>query len=513
MNQVLHIFKKDTRRFWPEIVISQAVMFAFALMDSNDWKVFHDPAMRNRTQNFIAILVVLMVASWWLLIARVVHAETLVGDRQFWITRPYEWPKLLAAKLLFVAAWFGVPYLLAQSMLLAEAGFHPLAFVPGLLYPVLIVGMVFLLPVFSLAAVTSTFARLVLTVLGAFIVMWTFLYWFTTAHEYAATNPYKNVFFFPLLLGGCALAIGVQYATRRVWVTRGLLLAVSVLLALSWTANGRQSLVDKAYPSLAPGSAAPVSISLSRSTTGPMMSPTAEDPVQTRSSEGQDYMSLPLKFTGVADGYAVFTDDLKFTLTAGDGTAWTSPWQITRDRIVPGTHQPRIELTIPPEVYDRFKARPVTLGVDFAMSRYQAGTVARMAFPAGDVAVPGIGFCAVQSWEVTALQCRSAIDQPPLTYVAATWWKSPCEEGAPPAELVHEGYSWLEPQTMDFSLTSVRTPFMWFRSMGSQDGPAKEWRICPGTPLTLTQYRLVDRTRTELTLPGFVLPAKVRVTD
>ncbi len=364
-----------------------------------------------------------------------------------------------------------------------------------------------------MAAVTSTFARLVMTTLGCLVLLYAFL-WFQGSGKPSPYNPYTNQVLFPLLLAGCAVAIALQYATRRTWITRGVLIALPILLAGSVWAYSRPSLVDKAYPWPQAGTSAPVSISFSRATSGAMIVPTAEDPVQTRSWAGQDYMVLPLKFSDVANGYAVFTDDFRFTFTAANGAAWTSPWQVTRDRIVPGVHQPRIELIIPPDVYDRFKTGPVTLGIEFALSRYQAGMVTHTTFPAGDAAVPGIGFCQAQRWGVTALQCRSAISMPQPTYIAATWWKGACEDGAPQADAVHEGYSWLDPQTgMNFSLISVRTPFMWFRSSGSEDEPAKGWHICAGTPLTLTQYHLLDRTRAELTVPGFVLPAKVRATD
>jgi hypothetical protein len=504
MKQILHIFRKDTRRFWLEILISVALTFAFAVVDANDWKVFHDPQTRNRMQAFIAILVTLMAASWWLLVARVVHAETLVGDRQFWITRPYEWKKLLLAKVLFVAVWLGVPYLLSQCLLLSEAGFHPVDFVPGLLSTVLVGGLVIVLPVWSIAAVTATFARLVLTTLGCLVAFFGYMYLIQFPHGYASYNPYPNPILFPLLFVGCAVAIVLEYATRRVWVARGLLIALPIMLAISVWVYGRQSLVDKAYPWPGAGSRAPVSISLS---------PLPANPIQTRSWAGNDYMDLPLKFADVTSGYAVFTDDFKFTLTAADGSEWTSPWEVTRDRLVPGVHQSGIGLMIPPGVYDRFKAGPVTLRVYFALSRYRAGMATQMAFPAGDVAVPGIGFCEAQSWGLTALQCRSAIDQPPLTYLALTWRKGACDDGAPLADAVAEGYSWLEPQGLDFSMISVRTLFMWFRR-GTEDDPAgRGWRICPGTPMTLTQFHLVDRTRTELTLPGFALPAKVVATD
>ena len=36
--------------------------------------------------------------------------------------------------------------------------------------------------------------------------------------------------------------------------------------------------------------------------------------------------------------------------------------------------------------------------------------------------------------------------------------------------------------------------------------------MCPGSPLTVTQYHLVDRTQTGFTLTNFVLPAYVQPT-
>lgn len=502
MKQILHIFKKDTRRFWPEILISVLLMFAFAVMDTNEWKVFHDQQRRGEMQDFIGILVLLMVASWWLLIARMVQAEPLVGDRQFWITRPYEWKKMLAAKVLFVIAWFGVPYLLAQALLLAEAGFHPLAYIPGLLYTVLVVGIVFLLPLFSVAAVTSTFARLVLTVLGCFIVFFGYMFLvYGYQHGYTSTNPYNSVFLFPLLFVGCTVAITLQYGTRRTWVARGLLIAVPLLLGLSVAAYRSQSLVDKAYPQPAAGAVPVVTVA---------HVPSREFPDKARMWEGEDYIDLPIRFSGVADGYAVFTEDFRFTITAADGTGWTSPWQETRDRLLPGDHGAHASLMIKPEMYDRFKGAPVTLRVEYAVSRYQADAVTTLATPAGDAVVPGLGICERQFWGMSGLECRTAVHQPRLAYVEMTWTKGECTNAT------EKGYSWFEPQAMDFSLTTVRNEFMWFRNFdgeGRSGWDGNPWQICPGSPMTLTQFRMVDRTRADLTVANFVLPAKVVVTD
>src|SRR5205814_2563869 len=87
---------------------------------------------------FAGCLVVLVPISWWLLIARLVHGERLVGNTQFWLTRPYEWPKFLAAKLLFLAAFLYLPFFIAQCVLLAEGGFNPTSYLPGLFYNLLL---------------------------------------------------------------------------------------------------------------------------------------------------------------------------------------------------------------------------------------------------------------------------------------------------------------------------------------------------------------------------------------
>ena len=173
----------------------------------------------------------------------------------FWITRPYEWQKLLAAKVLFAVAWIGVPFLLAQSLILAEAGYSPLTYPPGLLLNLLGVGTVFLLPLFSLATVTANFARLTFTLLAclAIFVGCTFLTDGILRGSYTSANPYTNWLLYPLLFCGCTLAIVLQYATRRVWVSRALLIVLPFLLALTVAANRRQSLVDRAYPQ--PGAA------------------------------------------------------------------------------------------------------------------------------------------------------------------------------------------------------------------------------------------------------------------
>jgi hypothetical protein len=114
MKQILHIFAKDCRHFWPEILISVALVGALVWIYPSTWlsksglyAVAGGAFLPSMLEAGVlaVLLTVLVPVSWWLLIARVIHAEALVGDRQFWVTRPYEWKKLLGAKALFLAVF------------------------------------------------------------------------------------------------------------------------------------------------------------------------------------------------------------------------------------------------------------------------------------------------------------------------------------------------------------------------------------------------------------------------
>ena len=498
MKQVLSIFRKDTRQFWPEIVLSVTVVFAFALVYPNQWRVFHDLSVQNRMAVILVALGILMVTGWWLLIARAVYAESLVGDRQFWITRPYEWKKLLAAKLLFLAAWIGVPYLLAQLLVLAEAGFHPLAYLPGLLLNILLFSVASVLPMVALATVTSNFARLTMTVLGCLIVYTGYSYLVNVnPHGYSSTNPYTNYILLPLLLAGCAAAIALQYATRRVWVARGLLIVLPILMAVSVAAYRRQSLVDRAYPAPSAGAASPISIT---------HIPSNSRPDEARSWEGEDYIDLPVQYSGVAEGTAVFADDFKFSITAADGSQWSSPWQTIQERTVNIAHTSGVSLMIRPELYERFKTAPVTLRITYAVSLYQSDTVTKMAFPAGDAEIPGIGFCSTGL--SNTLLCRAA-QQPRLTEVTVLWSHAACSDAQTLPASTAESDAWIEPASRT---TPVLIPVRTWHSFFYRDFEGSNyahWHVCPGSPLTLTQYHLTGRTQTSVTLTNFQLPTNV----
>jgi hypothetical protein len=122
MRQAIHIFKKDVRHLWPEITVTLLVAAAFAFLGAGGARFLSDPgASRNLARQ---MLLFLLPVAWWILIARVIHAEPLPGDRQFWTTRPYDWKSLLGAKALFILGFVNLPLLISDVVILRAAEFQ-----------------------------------------------------------------------------------------------------------------------------------------------------------------------------------------------------------------------------------------------------------------------------------------------------------------------------------------------------------------------------------------------------
>jgi hypothetical protein len=136
MQQAIHIFKKDVRHLRIEICLTMVLTVAFMPL----WP-------------FAAAF----------LVARLIHAEAIRGQNQFWITRPYRWTSLIAAKLLFIAAFIHLPVLAVQSWQLIHGwGFEWHAIWTGLIWSQLLFVLCFSLPSAALAAITPGLTSFVL---------------------------------------------------------------------------------------------------------------------------------------------------------------------------------------------------------------------------------------------------------------------------------------------------------------------------------------------------------------
>jgi len=60
----------------------------------------------------------------WVLAVTLIHEERLIGDEQYWLTRPYTWKDLVAAKALFLVVFVNVPLFVCQSRRWRRPGFR-----------------------------------------------------------------------------------------------------------------------------------------------------------------------------------------------------------------------------------------------------------------------------------------------------------------------------------------------------------------------------------------------------
>jgi len=526
MKQILHIFVKDVRRFWPEISLSVAITAAFAWYYPYQWTgadhmhaVMGNHLLVPYTAQFLGgIIIYLVPVSWWLFISRVVHAERLVGDRQFWLTRPYEWKNLLAAKLLFLLAFLYLPIFAAHCVLLAEAGFYPFYYLKGLLYNLFLLTVIIVLPIFALATVTSNFARMTLTLLVAIVGMLclgSLSSRLLPTHPVVAPPSNSAVGSYSILLCAGIAAVLMQYSLRKVWLARLLVFGTPALFIIAGPVLARlsndQALIDRNYPTLAGQDAAPVQLSVNP------FSPGEREFVTDMLHNGEIVAHIPLKGTGVADGYAEIPNDVRIAFEAPDGYQWVSPWEpSSTPSFLPGGGSGDSAITMPRAIYDRLKGKPLTVHLTLAVTQAKVKGITQIPLPSRDFSVPDFGVCSpVSGWmtpieDATGIVCRSALRQPPLTYIGVVWSNTSCSTPHAEPDPGVQGDGWagsLDRAPAQFGITSVWQAAFRLSNEYKDERNGTPRYLCPGSPVTFTQYGLFRRTQVSLTIQGFQLAA------
>lgn len=522
MKQIFAIVAKDVRRFWPEILVGFSLLIALVLIYPSTWRAQNAPGLVMRGgiffgQNGMGILasclIVLVPIAWLVLIAGAVHCERLVGDTQFWLTRPYEWRRLLGAKLLYLAAFLYAPFFLAQCMLLLEAGFHPFHNLVGLLFNLLLLTAVGIMPVLALSSITTGFGRLTLVLLGMIItIVVVSAISSNIPSDIAKSVPdllSGNIAMGVILCGSLAVVI-VMYALRNAkagWLMVGALTAVMCATAFF---DPDRMLVQSYYPQLSAGSAPPVTLVYGAKN---LNQPTAAETADRRAVD----FAIPMTVSGVQQGSAVVPVALRVTILDASGVRWQSPWQgYESAHFLPGESGTTIRFRMRRNVYDGLKSAVVILRVSIALVEAREAGKSSMPLPTQDFPVPEIGVCTPQYWnlrhdQISGISCRSPMNQPQLTYVTAPWTIGGCL-GANSSSREVMSNVWVgdvDPGPAEFGITSVwetpvPLPAPWPANYSGEVG--QSWSLCPGTPVSFTEYRPALRTREDVTIPAFRLP-------
>jgi hypothetical protein len=521
MKQILHIFVKDTRRFWPEILGSLAILAALVFVYPRRFpEVLHIPVGQPYLNmwEYSNLLFVLAMVSWCLLIARLIHAEALVGDRQFWLTRPYGWRSLLAAKLLFLVAFLYLPLAVMQILILAASGLHPLAALPGLSYNLLLLTGVIVLPLVAIATVTSDFIRMALTLVAVLTGMVTYIV--LTLHisldealSPAHLLPTKNQLSSALLLGCFSVAaILLQYAGRRTRMALVMLLCVPALLMAGIVlkpvmARAEQGRIDRAFPPLAAGEAAPLQIAI------PANSHTMVSRWQPGSDMANVYIRLAI--SGIPENKGVFIDaPARVTFIAPDGFQWSGEvyeWSWGNKEFASAFKRSAIDLNMPVSAYTRLQAKPVTLRFTLPLTLLDAKETTRIPISAERFAIPGQGDCQATANGRSLIpeaifSCRFAFQRPQVTHISAEWSDAPC-----PAEQIELDYrggpDWMgssESEPAELGIDPMKSSII---GLGTEYKEHLGKHLCSGHSFILTQYQPERRMQATFTVDNVQLAA------
>jgi len=213
MTQILHIFRKDIRHFWQGLAFHVALLIAFACAVPHTWAGTENA--NTLLMLFLFFLRNVFPILWFVLITRLVQEDSLAGDRQFWITRPYSRLSLLAAKLLFLLGCIILPFVIMQSYLLVHAGIYPFSHSSGLFHNLLYLTLLYWLPFTLIAAVTPTFLRAAMSAIALLLALFLIVAFGSSLFDLRAWTPATQQAIAVLLFLLLAAVLLGQYLTRR----------------------------------------------------------------------------------------------------------------------------------------------------------------------------------------------------------------------------------------------------------------------------------------------------------
>jgi hypothetical protein len=390
----------------------------------------------------------------------------------------------------FALLFIFLPLLLAQMVLVDRGGFPVVPAIPSLLHNIVALTAVFLLPMACVAAITSSFAQAMLSILGIAGGIAGIEMAFNYAGTVSATLgvPRRSPMFIDLLLIGIALAIFsavvlVQYRRRATRTSIVILSGLALLLiAIQLVVPGSPA-AAAGYPANAPGAAPSVAINVADSAIRTLFIP---------KNPRTAVYNLPLQFSNLPAGTSYMREAIRYTLTASDGFTWRSEWIIAYGWV---PTDPRVRtsavIDIPWSVHDRFMGGPVSVRLEFLMTQMEDAAPLTYTLSTTEQAVPGVGSCALRE-NLEYFSCLTLFTQRQLFNVKTFRNTTPCEATEeisstpvtlPPGRLVHaEGGFGVTGRAA--ILLPVLSPIRTQRIFLSPHPDEPFGHLCPGAPIT-----------------------------
>ena len=433
MRQALHIFKKDIRCFLYEIGATLLLVALFII---------------NGRAGLNGLETVLLPIAWWILIIRVIHEERIPGDRQFWLTRPYAWKSLLAAKVVFILVFVNLPMLIADLVILPANGFRLSEHIAGLAWSQVLLTGVLVLPVAAVAALTTGLIQIVLPLLGLSL----FAAVFSTRSNipvdtvWLPVNWVRISFVMAVLAVSALFVLFWQYRRRGTSIARFLvaLTLVLIVLVVYWfpwrAAFGFQARISKQQIDTAPVRVTLKAGNRRRST----------QPYVPRGAVG---VYLPIEISGLPRETEAKADRVFSIVQTLDGKRVDS----LANSLTQDADGNWVWFPINRSTFERIKNEPVTVRTSFYLTLF--GDRQTTTVPATNqvVAVPGAGLCSAAPMFIRCLTAfrdpdhrisvRSGPWYAPMFSAQLTYSPFPAELGISPIYMV-----W---QTVDLMTSDV----------------------------------------------------------
>ena len=411
---IWHIFKKDFRLLWPFGIAAAILQFAIVAVHLK-LGVFEEQPIFS---SILLLLESMMYFGVAVLIAIVVHEDSVVGIRQDWLVRPIRRRDLLAGKLLFLLLAVQLPMLLAGVICGLANGFPLwLSLTEALSQNVyFLVG--FTLPIFAFVSLTRStsealgvaFVVVVADILGTEALILplsgsplgptsnTGLTWIPLTWRFA-------VFFVSALT-----ILALQYFRRATRASR-LILAAAVVICLL-TQLVPWSTVFAWQSALAPAPQAAQAIAVRFDTTldppqSAASTPGARNaatfaPVRKLEKDEDTVLHIPLVFSGIPSGYLLKIDRAVARLHTPESThePTISAAGDLGDFEVPYDGQPASGersiselLHVRGKFYTRLKDTPVTIELDYSATLLKPSSTYTIPALHGDFRIAGLGHC------------------------------------------------------------------------------------------------------------------------
>ncbi|HYE24362.1 MAG TPA: hypothetical protein VEG32_04100 [Clostridia bacterium] len=507
MNQVMSVFLKDLRHYWRETLAAVALLSAFGWQEVRSWSEgglgayavgYGVSSVWPPISGLVGFLIPVV---WLFVIARAIQGESLVGDRQFWVTRPFEWTKLLAAKTLFVLTFINLPLFVLDVFLLKAAGFAPQQYLTGLLWMQLTILIILVLPAAALATVTASVAQFFLALLLVllYLIGGSWLSEQIPSSRFGSSGSLTGVFFIAV----CLAVILLQYARRKTFASRLLIVGFGIACIVLLAVTPYRSLVARRFPQLSEGDQPPFQLALV-----PDLKPQPTDLPSERGAEDV-LIFLPFAVSGIAPDSIVRLHGVLYEVQSRDGFRWDSGWKYQGVFLFPGQKNTQLILQLKRGVYERMKSSPVNLHMSLAVTVYEDKNRREFVVPSGDFALADAGVCSAEHRFTRSLYCRAPLRRPSFLLITADASRSTCQSGdeQSPPEKGAIARGWISDESSAPAEPGIN-PLQEF-SVGLThwtDSPQRSSTgICPGTPVTLSNPEPVRKLRTELSLRDFSL--------